>query len=449
MPFLFLFLFFFNSTLTHAQSIPPTLHEFSITCSDGIERPYVVYVPFDVKEDAPLLVYLHGAISRKNLVKDPISYAKNSQIGSLANSSRAVLLFAFGQKGATWFDAVGTKMVLDEIAAVQHKFKTNPNKVFLSGFSDGASGTLYFATTQGDHFAGFIAMNGHLRIATKLGLSQVYVDNLNNKPLYIINTKKDELYPSESIQPIIQYLQKRSSNITYRDIEGNHQMDYLPKEQIGLTAFIKNNSKKIATTISLETNDTYSNSFDWLMIQQVAQDHKVAQWHKEPKLQLFDSRASFGIGFDSQYDGIGLKVNQLKNDSVSAAQLGVQAGDILLCIEGDTLTSLYDPYVYTAKKKAGDATNLTIIRDNNPMTLNGHFNNGFYFPLFNYKQPSGKVLAKYKNNKFIIKTSCVRTIKIDYSQLSIDYSRPIILHLNGKKQLAKPDTQQQEVIQVF
>jgi len=448
---LLLLLFALSSLILHAQSTDTPIQEFMMTCKDGKKRPYVVYVPPSIKNqtNAPLLVYLHGAISRKDLVSDPLAYAQRSDIGRLANRSGAVLLFAFGQKGATWFDPVGANMVLDEIDAVQKQFKTNPDKVFLSGFSDGASGTLYFATTYGDRFAGFIAMNGHLRIATKLGATQVYPDNINQKPVYIINTKNDELYPSDGIQPIIQFLQKTQSHITYSDIEGNHQMNYLPKEQAALSKFIDKHSRNTATTISLETNKKQGNSFDWLTLEKLALDQIPAKWHKPQELQLFDNRASFGIQFDPQYDGLGLKVHQLKNDTVSAANIGVRAGDVLLCIDGDTLTSLYDPYSYAASKKAGDTTALMVLRDGNALQLKGTFNQGFYFPLFGYKTTSGKVLATYKNNKFLIKTSRVAAIKIDYSQLSIDYNRPIIVRINGKKYIGKPDAQQKEVITLF
>ena len=38
-------------------------------------------------------------------------------------------------------------MVLDEINFVKENFPIDENKVFLSGFSDGASGVFYFSMT--------------------------------------------------------------------------------------------------------------------------------------------------------------------------------------------------------------------------------------------------------------------------------------------------------------
>ena len=153
-------------------------------CADGQSRPYVVYTPTTPNpKTKPLLVFLHGAVASPQVNANPEGYARKSPLVQLAESADCYLLFCFGQKGATWFDHVGQQMVLDEITAVKQQYPIDPNKIFLSGFSDGGSGVYYFAMTQPDPFAGFIAMNGSLKVASMLGEEEIFPCNMNQKPL--------------------------------------------------------------------------------------------------------------------------------------------------------------------------------------------------------------------------------------------------------------------------
>ena len=148
--------------VTHiATSQSGNFNEYSYTCLDKVDRPYITYTPKNLIGDnqKSLLVYLHGAISNKNLKKDPLDYIKKSKLVKLAEKGGFHLMFCYGQQGASWFDSVGVEMVLGAINEVR---KTNPvddEKIYLSGFSDGGSGALYFSMVHPEKFAGFITMN--------------------------------------------------------------------------------------------------------------------------------------------------------------------------------------------------------------------------------------------------------------------------------------------------
>lgn len=418
--------------ITNLNAQEGTFEEHKIKCDDGIERPYILYTPKTAmgKKDLPLLIYLHGAISNKNLKKDPLAYMKKSQLVQLADEGAFLLLFAYGQKGATWFDPTGVNMVLNEIQAVQQNYPIHPDKIFLSGFSDGASGVYYMAATQPSIFAGFIAMNGHLRVSTKLGRSQLYWENINHKPFYIINTKEDALYPSAEISPIIEKFKTVHTKIQYKDLEGNHHMGYLAEEKKSIIEFIKTNQKTPLSNVSLETSDLQSNRVDWLSITALATTQEAQDWHTVPSLKLFNSKAYFGLKFDYQYQGEGLKVNGFKTDTAMAIDMGVQVGDVILMMENDSMKSPYSPYFYQTKKKAGEKTNLTILREQQPMKLEGQFRKGYYYELFNYKKPSGKVHASLKGKTLTIKASRVTKIAIDFEQFPIEISKKLIIKIN-------------------
>lgn len=55
-------------------------------CIDGIERPYYLYIPenYDHNEKTPLIVYLHGGVSRKDISEDDVKYCKDSPFVKMA-----------------------------------------------------------------------------------------------------------------------------------------------------------------------------------------------------------------------------------------------------------------------------------------------------------------------------------------------------------------------------
>ena len=433
-----LLLFSVVLSLTDIYAQKGKFNEFSLKCTDNIERPYIIYTPEKVTSKSPLLVYLHGAISSKHLKKDPLAYMKRSPLIKVAEKGGFRLLFSFGQKNATWFDTVGVNMVLDEIEDITANFKIDKNKIFLSGFSDGGSGTLYFSMTQPHLFAGFISMNGHLKVATQLGTSLVYPQNMNNKPLYIINTKGDLLYPSDKLKPIIGLLKENNSKLSFIDLEGNHEMSYLSYQQDSIIEFIRSNYRQSALNISWESADLFSNTIDWLTIKKIDTTITAQKWHSKYKLKLFNDKASFGIKYDYSYQGKGLKVAGFKSDSCTAQTMKVHKGDIIILMEQDSIKNGYSPYYYKAKKKAGEQTSITLLRDGEKKVLQGQFSKGYSYELFDKKIKSAKILASYAHQKINIKTSCVAQFTIDFSQLPLINNNSIEVSINGKTHRVKP-----------
>ncbi len=398
-------------------------------CSDGKKRPFIVYTPnsLDKSKSSPLLVYLHGGISRPNIKKDPLAYMKKSELLSLADKGSFYVLFSYGQKGATWFDTVGTKMVLNEVAIVKKQFNINKNKIFLSGFSDGASGVFYMAMTNPFQFAGFIVMNGSIAVAQKLGEKEMFPENTNHIPMYIINTTKDILYPLGQITPTIEYLKKYNQNITFKTPKANHDMSYLKEEKDNLIDFIQEKSRPVFREFTWETKPSQEPvyCFNNIKIDTTQQNKK---WHQVYELRAFNRKAKFGLKYDYSYKGKGLKVKGFKYDNCTAQKMGVKVNDIILMMGNDTIKSPYTPFYYLTKKKAGDITSLTLLRGNEQKTIKGKFNDGFYYKVLRSSNQSGKIKALIKDKKLILNTSRIASFNIDFDQLKDFKIRKVILN---------------------
>ncbi len=432
----YLTLLLFITNLSFGQNGKFT--ELSYKCQDGKERPFIIYTPNSLSKDNtnPLLVYLHGGIANPNLKKDPLAYMKKSKLVELADEGKFYLLFSYGQQGATWFDAVGTDMLLQEIKIAQQKFNLNPNKIFLSGFSDGGSGVFFLSMTKPLPFAGFIAMNGSIAVAQKLGKRELYPKNMNNRPMYIINTTRDMLYPLNQIIPTIEYLKKHNPNIRFKTPKANHEMSYLEEEKADLIAFIQKNTKPDLKQFSWETN-TSDDTIQWLSALQIDTLRAKKEWHQPYQLAVFSQKAKFGLKYDYQYKGKGLKVSGFKSEDCTAKKMGVAVNDIILMVGQDSVTSPYTPFYYLSQKKAGDSTSLTVLRGDEEKILKGKFNEGFFYKVFDSANTSGKVKVLIKDKILIINTSRIAEFTIDFDKLKPLGIRKIMLNdkpLHIKKQ---------------
>lgn len=387
---------------------------FHYTASDGVSRPYVVYTPDSIAigEQRPLLVHLHGAISRPTLQTEPIAYLSRSRLLALADQGRYYVLFPFGQKGATWFDSVGVGMVMGQVDEVLAKFAVDPNRVFMSGFSDGGSGTFYLAANYPSRFAGFIAFNGAFPVATTLGERRSYPQNLAHRPLMVINTDKDMLYPAASMQAMIHYLRQYQPKLQALSPKGAHDLRYLPTVMTDIIDFIDRHQRPVLSTIDWEGSS--DSGLDWLHIETLASDEHPQDWHRPYQFKLHNDKASWGVQF-APAEG-GLRIAMFGKNSV-AKRMGAQLGDVVTAMENIPMDNAYAPYVYLADKKAGDATQLTIRRGEDTIVLNGHFNPGYDYEVFDKIAPSARVKASIQGDTLQLSTSQVQRLRVHVQQL--------------------------------
>jgi phospholipase/carboxylesterase family protein len=244
---------------------------------------------------------------------------------------------------------------------------------------------------------------------------------MNQKPLYILNTTEDILYPLDQIIPAVDFLKRDNPHIVFRTPKGNHFLSYLPEEQTSLVTFIKENTRKPLTHIVWETaNISKINSIGWLRLSALSLDQAPASWHVPyPKVRIENNKADLGLKYDYTYQGKGLKVAGFKNDTVTAKRLGVKQGDILLSLERDSITSPMSPMLYMAKKKAGDPTQISVLREGTPLTLKGNFNAGYPYLLLKQPEKTAKIEAELIGRRVYMRTSRVADYQIDRVQAPV------------------------------
>src|SRR6185437_13145124 len=130
---------------------------------DGSAQPYGLEIPDNVNldEKLPLYVWLHGRGD-----KDTDLYFINqrqSRHGQIAPPG-AIVLHAFGRQ-CLGFKSAGEIDVFEAIASAQKRYKIDPDRIILMGFSMGGAGAWHLGAHYADHFAAVHAGAGFIDVA--------------------------------------------------------------------------------------------------------------------------------------------------------------------------------------------------------------------------------------------------------------------------------------------
>lgn len=440
----------FKSTVEKGIQIDTNL------CIDGIKRPYYLYIPpqYDHTKRTPLLVYLHGGVSRKDLIEDYEKDIKDLPFTKMAQENGYIMLFPLGQYGATWWDSVGVSNVLQQIRNTKKYFNIDDNRVFMTGFSDGGSGSFLFAMCYPTDFAAFLALNGHPGVGSEVGEIQTYFVNLFNRPVYVVNTDEDRLYPAEEIRAIMELAHSADARVFYRIYTGiGHDFDYADEEMPLMVKFMHCHARTLNPVIKWES--AYPGlRCSWLSIDSITTDGH-AEWYKDDNMELVDDRVMFGFYPDDDFDGIdlnlidqyvlsnhfpdgayagpGVRIDKIVGDSTFCGLAGMQEGDIIIKLDDTSVNTLDDVNRFKEGKKCGDTAEVVALRDGKILEIKGRFPDPRKYDLFTRGKPSARIEGYFSGNTFSFKTSQVGVFSIYIHPDMVQLDQNIVVKVNGKK----------------
>ena len=185
--------------------------------------PYLLRVPLTYREDrpAPLLVYLSGGAG---FAIDGVNSAENIV-------SETDYLVLYPQAAGYWW----TPEVARRFDAVLHdvfeRYNIDRDRIYLTGFSNGGTGALYFATLWPHRFAAVVSLMGAGQCTEEV---KAGLPNLGNLPLLFVHGEDDpritpdcsttthaaltDLHPA--IKPELKILPHRAHDITLDSDDG-------------------------------------------------------------------------------------------------------------------------------------------------------------------------------------------------------------------------------------
>lgn len=276
----------YNDLSIHIHSLPYTepYHRGLIRKErkslDGILRHYYCYVPktYSPAKPSALIIWLHGGVNSEKILELDEKHIRETMFGQYAEKTGAILLYPQGQKNATWWDDVGIDTIFSTLRQTKIDYNIDDNRITLMGFSDGASGTFGIAMLNPEPFSCFIPLNGHPAALSLLGGYHTYLLNLSNRPMHVVTTDNDELFPDKLLRPIMGAAVMAGAQISYKIYTNmRHELNYGEEEVPRLIRFIETHPRiPFPPTIRWETADPRFGRCMWISI-----DSIIAKGHEE------------------------------------------------------------------------------------------------------------------------------------------------------------------------
>ena len=229
--------------------------------------PYWLVVPasYDPARKYQVRFQLHGGIMRED------SSLRGDGSVRLAGAEQIYIMPSGWNEAPWWSDAqaISLRAILED---VKRDYNVDENRVVVSGVSDGGTGAFYIAMRDTTPYASFLPLNGYVLVLRNPGLeirTSLFLNNLRNKPLYIVNGGKDPLYPMEAVEPSIGFMNGLGVRIAYRpQAEAGHDTSWWPAVKDDFERFVAAHPRTpLPDHLTWEVSDTRTlNRAHWLVI---------------------------------------------------------------------------------------------------------------------------------------------------------------------------------------
>jgi poly(3-hydroxybutyrate) depolymerase len=430
-----------RSGRAYAKDVPTGWQALDIDGPDGKRRAYHVYAPpdYDPGKKYPLVVFLHGAVSRTN------GPSPQEMEGLRNNFEKDVpgflIILPTGARGAAWWDKVGTSNILAQVDHVKRRYNVDEDRVFLWGFSDGGSGVWWMAMSRPTPWAGFIAYSANVA-AADLGAYQVYPRNLMNRPLLAAAGGREgsPAYNARFVEQWVDQMRAAGARIEWQGFpKAGHDPRYLAEDRPRFDKFLGTTKREARRAhVVWETTNPDVGRCDWLRIDEVkdvGNNHDI----QDVNLLSFDGPpipVDLLTNIDPQSKGPGLRVLRVVEGGPTA-KAGIEAGDVIVTVEGVEVKAVQDLNdIFIDKifpKKLGDPIAGELRRGNEIRKFTLTSEKTPPQPVLKRTQPAGAVEARAQGNRIDVKARNVAeyTILVDPEQF--DLSQPIEVVTNGKE----------------
>ncbi len=219
---------------------------------------YGLFVPpsYDHEVALPLVVCLHGA----GFTGDSYLERWTARLGE-----SSILACPTVRMGA-WWTRLGEELVLGTIQAVRARYRIDPNRIYLTGMSNGGIGAWIIGMHHAPRFAAVAPMAGGIDDALF-----PFLENLRHASLYVIHGARDRVMPVWLSRNVTNELARLGIAFTYREHEWSHPHaggHFFPRQELPALVewFEKQRRDPYPRRLTVVRDASHLTDFGWVRI---------------------------------------------------------------------------------------------------------------------------------------------------------------------------------------
>ncbi|MBN9523090.1 dienelactone hydrolase family protein [bacterium] len=182
--------------------------------ADGSKSPYVVFVPhdYDGSKAYPVILFLHGAGETKGGPKQPVEVGIGPAIKTQEKTFAAITVIPQSEKRTWRADSDDAKRALAILGEVTKNYKTDPDRVYLTGLSMGGFGTWSIAGMYPERWAAIAPICGGGKVESAPKMKDI--------PAWVFHGDKDTAVKVELSRDMVAALKKAGGSPKYTEYPG-------------------------------------------------------------------------------------------------------------------------------------------------------------------------------------------------------------------------------------
>ncbi len=343
-------------------------YSMSFHINDSTKTSFFVQLPeaYSPEKKYPLLFILHGAIRYGRLADYQEAEWNlggwNRFYTKFATENEVIMVFPKGSKVYNWMiPNDGFYMIPEMLKMIKKGINVDDNKVFISGHSNGATGSFSYLMKQPTEFAGFYGLNTYPKVFT----GGTFIENIKNRSFINFSTDQDYYYPPNANDDFTAMMKDMKAD--YQEYRYNGFPHWFPEFDESEPAF-----EILFKDLSSRSRNPFPKEVTWEFDDE---NYGQADWLSEMKLDTMSTRADW---------------HQERNFKI-------------------------DKWLEYKDKDSDDLTEVAVDKK------------AFVNP-----RKSGKIIARYDNNTFRIKTSALESFTINISPEMVDLKKKVKVIVNGK-----------------
>ncbi len=265
--------------------------EFKVT--DSLRTSYFVRLPdhYNPEKRYPVLFFLHGAV-QSNALSDfqraDILEGWNRYYTKYAAANDVIMVYPQGSKQYNWmWPDNGFFMIPAILKEIKASINIDDDRVFISGHSNGATGSFSYLMKQQVPFAGFYGFNTQPKVRT----GGTFIRNIQNRSYFNVSTDLDYYFPPDANDSLNVIMKNLKAD--YQDHRYNDWPHWFPQFDESEPAYkllfadlINRKRNPFRKQLYWECDDLKYGRADWIEINQFDTLATPVKWHKNINFKI-------------------------------------------------------------------------------------------------------------------------------------------------------------------